>query len=58
VQAKNVNGTATDDDMFLVFTMVQQIMAELSGAATEKGKVAVITKAVFRPLTNNANNSS
>jgi hypothetical protein len=36
--------------------MVQQIMPKLSGAATEKEKVAVITKAVFRLLKNNANN--
>jgi hypothetical protein len=50
VQAKNV--------MFLAFTVVQQIMLELSGAATERGKVAVITKAVFRRLKNNANSSS
>jgi hypothetical protein len=34
--------------MILAFTMVQQIMSELSGAATEKEKVAVITEAVFR----------
>jgi hypothetical protein len=44
--------------MVLVFTMVQQIMTELSGAATEKEKFAVITKAVFRLLKNNANNST
>jgi hypothetical protein len=36
VQAKNVNSNAVDYDMFLAFTMVQQIMTELSGAATEK----------------------
>jgi hypothetical protein len=35
VQAKNVNIHATDD-VFLAFTMVQHIMAELSGAVTEK----------------------
>jgi hypothetical protein len=38
--------------------MVQQIMTELSGAVTEKENVAVITKAVFRLLKNNANKSS
>jgi hypothetical protein len=35
-----------------------QIMTELSGAATEKEKVAVIINAVFRLLKNNVNNSS
>jgi hypothetical protein len=35
MQAQNVNINATDD-AFLAFTMVQQIMTELSGAATEK----------------------
>jgi hypothetical protein len=34
----------------LVFAVVQHIMTELSGAATEKEKVAVITEAVFRLL--------
>jgi hypothetical protein len=33
-------------------------MAELSDAATEKENVDVTTKTVFRPLKNNANNSS
>jgi hypothetical protein len=46
------------DDISPAFTMVQQIMTELSGAATEQEKVAVITKAVLRMLKNNANNSS
>jgi hypothetical protein len=46
------------DDMLPAFTMVQQIMRELSGAATDKEKVAVITKAMLRLLKNNANNSS
>jgi hypothetical protein len=57
VQAENVNGNATDG-MYLAFTMVRQIMTELSGAATEKEKVAVMTKAVFRLLKNNASSSS
>jgi hypothetical protein len=56
VQTKNLNSTATN--AFLAFTMVQQIMTDLSGAAIEKGKVAVINKAVFRLLKNNTNNSS
>jgi hypothetical protein len=33
-------------------------MTELSGAATEKEKDAVISKDLFRLLKNNANNSS
>jgi hypothetical protein len=57
VHAKSVNITAMDD-VFLAFTTMQQIMTELSGAVTEKEKVAVITKAMFRLLKNNANNSS
>jgi predicted rRNA methylase YqxC with S4 and FtsJ domains len=56
MQAKNVNINAMD--VFLAFTMVQQIMTELSGAMTEKEKVAVITKAVFRLLKNNASDGS
>jgi hypothetical protein len=46
------------DDQFLAFNIVQQIMTELSGAATEKEKVALITKAVFRLLNVSANDSS
>jgi hypothetical protein len=38
--------------------MVQQIVTELSGNATEQEKFAVIIKAVLRLLNNNANNSS
>jgi hypothetical protein len=38
VQATNVNINATDD-MFLAFSMVQQIMTELSGTATEKKRL-------------------
>jgi hypothetical protein len=34
VQTKNVNINATDD-VFHAFTMVQQIVTEVSGAATE-----------------------
>jgi hypothetical protein len=57
VQDRKVNFNATDD-VFLAFIMVQQIVTELYGAAMEKEKVAIVTKAVFRLLTNNANNSS
>jgi hypothetical protein len=51
MQAKNVNINAMDN-VFLAFTVVQQIVTVLSCAATEKEKVAVITKAVFRLLKN------
>jgi hypothetical protein len=33
--------------MFVAFTMVQQILKEVSGAATEEEKASVITEAVF-----------
>jgi hypothetical protein len=36
VQPKTVNVNAMDD-VFLAFTVVQQVMTELSGAVTEKG---------------------
>jgi hypothetical protein len=55
VQVKNVNSNAMD--MCSAFTVVQQIMTELSGTATDKEKVDVITKPAFRLLKNNANNS-
>jgi hypothetical protein len=57
VQAENVNNNATDN-MLLAFTMVPKIVTELSDAAREKENVAITTKAVFRLLTNNANNTS
>jgi hypothetical protein len=57
VQAKNISSNATGD-VLLAFAVVQQIMTELSGTETEKETVAVITKAVFRLLKNNASNSS
>jgi hypothetical protein len=41
------------DDMYVAFTMVQQIMTGLSGAASEEEKVSVITKAVFSLLKHN-----
>jgi hypothetical protein len=47
VETDNININAMDD-VFLALTRVQQIMTELSGAATGKGKVAVISKALFR----------
>jgi hypothetical protein len=45
-------------DMFLALSVVQQIMTEPSGAATENEKVAIITEAAFSLLGNNAGNSS
>jgi hypothetical protein len=56
VQAKNVNINAMD--VFLAFDMVQQIMTEFIGAVTEREMIAVLTKAVFKLLKNNTNNSS
>jgi hypothetical protein len=44
--------------MFLAFTVVPHIMAEVSGAATESEMVVVITKAVFRLLKNIPKNNS
>jgi hypothetical protein len=57
VQARSVNMNATDG-VFLSFNIVQQIMTELSSAATEREKIAVITKAVFRLLKVSSNDSS
>jgi hypothetical protein len=48
MQANVVNSNAMD--MYIAFTMVQQIMTGLSGAASEEEKVSVITKAVFSLL--------
>jgi hypothetical protein len=56
VLATNVNNNVTDN-VFLAFTMVQQIKTQLS-IVTEREKAAVITKAGFKLLKNNANNSS
>jgi hypothetical protein len=52
VQANVVNNNAMDD-MYVAFTRVQQIMTELSGAASEEEKVSIITKAVFNLLKHN-----
>jgi hypothetical protein len=54
VQAKYININVTDEAL-LAFTTVQQMTA--LWCATEKQKVAVITKAVFILLQNSANNS-
>jgi hypothetical protein len=45
------------DDMFFAFTVVQHVMTELSRAATEKEKVTIITKVMFRLLMNKVNNN-
>jgi hypothetical protein len=45
-------------DIFVAFTMVQQIMTGLSRAASEDKKVSVITKSVFSLLEHNGGNSS
>jgi hypothetical protein len=45
VQDNNVDSNAADGVMFLAFTVVQQIMTELSVTATEKQKFAVLTRA-------------
>jgi hypothetical protein len=47
-----VNSNAMDD-MFVAFTMVQQIMTGLSSAASEEEKVSIITKSVFSLLKRN-----
>jgi hypothetical protein len=41
------------DDMYVAFTVVQQIMTGLSGAASEEEEFSVITKAVFSLLKHN-----
>jgi hypothetical protein len=57
LQAQNRKSN-TMDDTFAAITTVQQIMTELSCAATEQEKVTVITKVVPRLLKNNATKSS
>jgi hypothetical protein len=56
VQERTLNKAT--DEVLLACNMAQLIETELSGAATEKGKNSVITKAVFCVLRNNASNSS
>jgi hypothetical protein len=52
MQEEIVNSNAMDD-MFVAFTMVQQIMTGLSIAASEEEKVSIITKSVFSLLKRN-----
>jgi hypothetical protein len=46
------------DDMFVAFSMVQQIMRGLSGAPSEEKKVSIITNAIFILLKRNGGYSS
>jgi hypothetical protein len=57
VQEEIVNSNSMDD-MFVAFTMVQQIMIGLSSAASEEEKVSIITKCVFSLLKRNGSYSS
>jgi hypothetical protein len=57
MQAKTVNSNAMDD-MFVAFTMVQQIMTGLSCAASGEEEVSAITKDAFILLKHNGGNSS
>jgi hypothetical protein len=52
MQANVVNNNSMDD-MYFLFTMVQQILTGLSGAASEEETVLVITKAAFSLLKHN-----
>jgi hypothetical protein len=56
VQTKVVNSNVTD--MFVAFTMVEQIMTRLSGDALEEKKISVIIKAVSSRLNLNGGNNS
>jgi hypothetical protein len=56
IKEEIVNSNAMD--MFVAFTMVQQIMTGLSSAASEEEKVSIITKAVFSLLKRNGGYSS
>jgi hypothetical protein len=49
MQEEIVNSNAMDD-MFVAFTMVQQIMTGLSNASSEEEKISIITKSVFSLL--------
>jgi hypothetical protein len=57
MQVETVNCNAMDD-MFVAFTMVQQIMTGLPGAVSEEEKVSIITKPVFSLWKRNGGNSS
>jgi hypothetical protein len=57
MQEEIINSNAMDD-MFVAFTMVQQIMTGLSSAASEEEKVSIITESVFSLLKRNGGYSS
>jgi hypothetical protein len=57
MQEESANSNAMDD-MFVAFTMVQQIMTGLSRAASEEEKVSIITKSVISLLKRNGSYSS
>jgi hypothetical protein len=49
MQEETVNSNAMED-MFVTFTVVQQIMTELSSAVSEEERISIITKSVFSLL--------
>jgi hypothetical protein len=51
VQAPNVNSESLD--MIRAFSVVEQIMAELKGAASEEAKFVALTKIVFKFMKEN-----
>jgi hypothetical protein len=57
MQEETVNSNAMND-MFVAFTMAQQIMTGLSSAASAEEKVSIITKSVFSLLKCNGGYSS
>jgi hypothetical protein len=56
MQVEIVNSNAMD--MFVAFTMVQQIMTGISSAASEEENVSIIIKSVFNLLKRNGGYSS
>jgi hypothetical protein len=57
MQEEIVNSNAMND-MFVAFTMEQQILTGFSSAASEEEKVSIITKSVFNLLKCNGGYSS
>jgi hypothetical protein len=57
IQEEIVNSIAMDD-IFVAFTMMQQIMTGLSSAASQEKKFSIITKSVFSLLKRNGGYSS
>jgi uncharacterized protein (UPF0333 family) len=57
MQEEIVNSNAMDD-MFVAFTMVQQILTVLSSGASEEEKVSIITNSVVSLLKRNGGYSS